>query len=101
MDRPGDIRRRGPAPTEPRVPSLSQQKTFIVENTGILNHETKIAILSIVMMEIGPAVVMETGGAKDVDINLDSVASINEEVINHIYNIVCARREALSHPAGM
>lgn len=78
--------------------SISQQKAFIIENAGILNRETKIAILSIVMMEIGPSVIMETGGAKEVDINLDDVNIINSEVITHIYNIVLTRRESLSQP---
>ena len=84
----------------PRAPSIGQQKTFIVENAGILNRETKLAILSIVMMEIGPSVVMETGGTKEVDIDLDAVTEANEEVLHHIYNIVQMRREALSQPAG-
>ena len=80
-----------------RAPSTGQQKTFIVENAVILNRETKLAILAIVMMEIGPAAIMETGGTKEVDVDLDAV---NEEVIAHIYNIVLTRREALSQPAG-
>ena len=89
-----------PSGGAPRAPSISQQKTFIVENANILNRETKLAIISIVMMEIGPSVIMETGGAKEVDINLDTVAEANEEVLYHIYNIVLTRREALSQPAG-
>jgi hypothetical protein len=93
---------RGPQPAgePPRAPSISQQKMFIIDNAGILNHETKIAILSIVMMEIGPGVIMETGGSKEVDIDLDAVMAVNEEVVRHIYNIVLTRREALSQPAG-
>ena len=51
--------------------SIGQQKSFIIENATILNKETKIAILSIVMMEIGPSVIMEAGGSKEVDIDLD------------------------------
>ncbi len=35
------------------MPSLAQQKRFIVDNVAVLNKETKAAILSIVMMEIG------------------------------------------------
>jgi hypothetical protein len=89
-----------PGENASRVPSIGQQKTFIVENAGILNRETKLAIIAIVMMEIGPSVVMETGGIKEVDINLDAVAEANEEVLYHIYNIVQTRREALSQPAG-
>lgn len=87
------------APVEQR-PSIGQQKAFIIENVSILNRETKLAILSIVMMEIGPSVVMEAGGTKEVDIDLDAVALTNEEVLAHIYNIVQTRRVALSRPAG-
>lgn len=86
-------------PAPPRIPSTGQQKTFIIENADILNRETKLAILSITMMEIGASVLMETGGAKEVDIDLDAVAMANEDVLRHIYNIVATRREALSRPA--
>jgi hypothetical protein len=84
----------------PRAPSVSLQKSFIVENASILNRETKLAILSIVMMEIGSSVVMETGGSKEVDVDLDAVSKTNPEVLAHIYNIVVTRREALSQPVG-
>lgn len=80
--------------------SIGQQKAYIIENAAILNRETKIAILSIVMMEIGLGVVMEAGGSREVDIDLDAVATTNEEVLAHIYNIVHTRRSALSRPAG-
>lgn len=81
--------------------STSQQKSFIIENVSILNREMKLAVLSIVMMEIGPRVIMDTGSLKEVNIDLDAITSSNEEVIAHIYNIVLARREALSQPAGV
>ena len=83
----------------PQQPSIGRQKSFIIENAGILNRETKLAILSIVMMEIGPTVLMETGGTREVDIDLDAVVAANEEVIGHIYNIVRARLETLNQPA--
>ena len=86
------------ASTEPA--SIGQQKSYIIENATILNRETKLAILSIVMMEIGPTVIMEAGGSREVDIDLDAVAESNEEVLAHIYNIVQTRRAALSRPAG-
>jgi hypothetical protein len=41
------------APGASTMPSVSRQKTFIIENAGILGRETKIAILTFVMMEIG------------------------------------------------
>lgn len=82
------------------VPSISQQKTFIIENANILNRETQRTILSIVLMEIGASVIMEVGSAKEIDIDLDAVVQKNEEVLLHIYNIVLTRRIALSHPVG-
>jgi hypothetical protein len=87
-------------PSGAAAPSIGQQKTFIIENAGILNRETKLAILAIVMMEIGPGVIMETGGTREIDVDLDAVTLANEEVIAHIYNIVLTRREALNQPAG-
>ena len=91
-----------------QLPSLAQQKRFIVDNVAVLNKETKIAILSIVMMEIGPAagpegeptkLVVYESGSREVDIDLDAVGELNQEVLAHIYNIVHARREVLSQPA--
>lgn len=90
------------------LPSFSQQKSFIIDNVAVLNKETKVAILSIVMMEIGAVSTSEAGdahpvvfesGPRDLDIDLDTVGSVNPEVIAHIYNIVYARRKALSQPA--
>lgn len=92
---------RAPKPPRKReTVSIGQQKSFIIENAAILNRETKLAILSIVMMEIGPSVIMEAGSSRDVDIDLDAVANTNEEVLAHIFNIVQTRRGALSRPAG-
>lgn len=82
------------------VPSISRQKTFIVENTSILNRETKVSILSLVMMEVGSAVVMESNSKNEVNINLDALASLNEDVLTHIYNIMRARLEVLNQPAA-
>lgn len=81
------------------VPSISRQKTFIVENTPILNRETKVSILSLVMMEVGPSVVMESS-KDEVNINLDVLATLNEDVLTHIYNIMRARLEVLNQPAA-
>jgi hypothetical protein len=80
------------------MPSLGRQKSFITENAAILNRETKLAILSIVMMEIGPSVAMEPTGVKEVDINLDAVAEADEDVLGHIFNIVRSRLESLNQP---
>ena len=95
------MREPNTADAAPRAPSINQQKSFIIENSNILSREIKLTILALVTMEIeAEGVVRETGGAKEVDIDLDAVEAANPEVITHIYNIVLSRREALSHPAG-
>lgn len=119
-----------PAPTAAKktLPSVGRQKSFIMEHAAVLNRETKLAILAIVMMEIVKAdpdqspgaadpapgetptidaeqarlrktVVTETGPAREIDLNLDSIAALNEDVLGHIYNIVSSRLELLSQPA--
>lgn len=85
---------------QPALPSISKQKSFIIENAGILNRETKLAILRIVMQEIGDDAVMENSGSKEVDINLDACATSNEDVVHHIYNMVKARLDTLNQPVG-
>ncbi|GFR88932.1 hypothetical protein ElyMa_002530000 [Elysia marginata] len=93
-------------------PSVSRQKTYVVENGGILDHDTKKAVLRIVMMEVGTEVTSsEPGGKKtsrpvvlenqttgEVSIHLDNID--NPDVINHIYNIVNTRRASLDEPAN-
>jgi hypothetical protein len=79
--------------------SVTRKKKFIVENSNILNRDIKITILSLVMMEVGPSVIMETNTKKEVDINLDILESKNVEVLNHIYNIVKKRLDILNQPA--
>ena len=99
---PAPVPALAPAPA-PRPPSLGQRKAYIVENAGILNRETKMAILSVVMLEVGPGVVREVGGpasGREVNIDLDAIPPESEDVITHIYNIVATRREALSQPVG-
>lgn len=91
------------------LPSIQRQKTFIVEHSSMLNKETKIAILSIVMMEVGEAAVMQKQRAKgveadEIDIDLDICSDAEHgkgaDVIAQIYNIVRARIESLNKPAG-
>jgi hypothetical protein len=81
------------------LPSVAQQKSFIVTNASILNLETRSSILKIVMQEIGESVILKTAGRAEVNVNLDAVAEKNEEVLGHIYNIVRARLDVLSQPA--
>ena len=85
------------------IRNLNKQKIFIIENSNILNKEIKIAILSIIMMEIGPSVIMENTKSsettKGININLDSIGDINPEILNHIYNIVKTRIDTLNQPA--
>ncbi len=100
------------------LPSLSRQKTYIVENADILDMDTKKAILCTVMMEVGKErairdnvnkegtapsggetvpIVSENLTARELSINLDNIESA--EVILHIYNSVYNRRAALDEPA--
>jgi hypothetical protein len=90
-------------PRDNNVPSLSRQKSFIIENTEILDRDTKLTILRLIMLEIGPsalgsarAVILEHGATREISINLDNVD--NEEVILQIYNIVSIRRASLNEP---
>jgi hypothetical protein len=85
------------------LPSVGRQKAFIVENAGVLDRKTKLEILAIVMMEVGPTAVTETGGAdrEEVNIDLSAVAAANAEVLGHLYNIVQARLRLLSQPARL
>ncbi len=94
MGEPGPPAARGPPPP-------ARQKSFICENAGILDLETKRAILRLVMMEIGAArgprpVVLEQGAAKEVSLDLDNIE--NPEVVLQLYNIVSHRRASLNEP---
>jgi hypothetical protein len=85
-----------------QMPSLQHQKTFIINNSSNLSKDIKMAILSIVMMEVGAHVATDVGvAAKEVNIDLDEVERCNEEVITHIYNIICAHREQLNQPSSV
>ena len=77
-----------------------RQMNYIVENAHILNPETKKSILNLVMMEIGKDVILDSGSAIEVNIDLDKVLKINEEVLTHIYNMVLARRDSLNQPVN-
>ena len=81
------------------APCIAKQKKDIIGSAGILNRETKLAILNLVMMEIGPEAIMNSGGSNSVDINLDTIEILNKDIICHIYNIIKARIAALSVPA--
>jgi hypothetical protein len=96
-----------PTPSPSAAPSLFRQKTFIVENAGILDFEARREILHLVMMEIGRAasapgadapVILENLTTGAVSINLDNIEA--PELVLHIYNIVRNRRAALNEPAG-
>jgi len=82
-----------------QLPSLFKQKNFITENASLLNSESKKAILSIVLLEIGDEVIMKSMNKNNIDINLDLVEDKNKLTITHIYNIVSARIENLKNPA--
>jgi hypothetical protein len=79
-------------------PSLERQKLYAVENSAFLDRTSKLAILSLVLMEIGQdAILLSTN--REVDIDLDLVAHRSAAVVGHIYNIVSARIEVLCRPA--
>lgn len=75
-----------------------QQISFIIKNVDILDYKTKMNILSLVMIDIGPSAVTEIKGTRGTDINLDLILEKNPDIITHIYNIVLARRESLNQP---
>lgn len=89
------------------LPSLEAMKREIVRNADDLGLETKVAIIRLVVMEVGHErdgrTVVAAGGspaAPETNINLDAVAEFEPDVIAQIYSIVCARMAALSRPAG-
>ena len=79
--------------------SNDRKKKFIVEHSNILSKDIKLTILSLIMMEVGNSVIMESNIKKEIDINLDELETKNIEVLNHIYNIVKKRLEVLNQPA--
>jgi hypothetical protein len=98
----------------PPPPPHHRQKTFIVDNAGILDAQTKKTIVQHVAKRLGgkdcvvrasdgtvmrtAPVIFESSGAKGVSINLDNIE--DPAVILHIYNLVYNRRASLSEPAG-
>ncbi len=78
--------------------TTERKKKFIVENSKNLTKDIKITILSLIMMEVGVSVIMETNIKKEIDINLDILEIKNIEVLNHIYNIVKKRLDTLNQP---
>jgi hypothetical protein len=94
------------------IPSISRQKTFIIDNAAVLDVNAQMSILRIVMLEVGKTitvagtdgnaesrpVILESGRGKRPAIHLDNLE--NPEVILHIYNIVNNRRDALNVPAN-
>lgn len=81
--------------------SINKKKKFIKENATILTRDIKVTILSLIMMDVGKSVIMETSSKKEVDINLDLLETKNIEVLNHIYNIVKKRFDILNQPAKL
>lgn len=82
------------------TPSLQRQKTFIIENSGNLSREIKMAILNIIMIEVGTDVAKDATSTKAIIIDLDAVGAANEEVITNIYNLVRGHRERLNQPSN-
>ena len=82
------------------LPSLAQQKTYIIEQCRLLDRGAKLAILSLVMTEIAdsesPSSSTATEGRDGVYINLDSIS--NTDLVANIYNIVHAHHMSLNSP---
>lgn len=107
-----DSRAHSGDPGDPaRTPGAPAQIAFIVDNTrgatDVLDHSSRVAILTCVMLEMGDAcpgavVDIPAQGAQppEVDIDLDLVARENPGVLCHIYNIVAARRALMDTPAS-
>lgn len=84
----------------------------MVENGGILDRDTKKAILRLVLMEVGSTatgfdtagkvevrpVILENRTSGEVSVHMDNID--NPDVVLHIYNIVSNRRAALNEPAN-
>lgn len=86
--------------SDKKDPTTAQQIAYIMENHQILDHQTKTQILNIVWLEAeNPADVFGADDTTGVDIDLDACAEKYLDVIRPIYNLVRARRLALSQPA--
>lgn len=79
----------------PVIPSVSRQKTFIIDNSHILNKKSKLDILRIAILD-NPESILEKSGSKEVSINLDTCT---KDTILHMYNIVKKRLDILNEPA--
>lgn len=85
------------------VPSIQQQKAFILANSQYLDIATSKSILNVAMLEVGLDVFV--GGRApppppgqrrpDASIELDRLPP---DVLLHIYNMVYARRTELDRP---
>ncbi len=78
---------------------LATQKRFICNNSSLLDHEAKLAILALVELsheeggaELQGVLVDAAAGAS---VNLDRLGESRPDIVRHIYHIVAARRAAL------
>jgi len=82
---------------EIKIPSINRQKTFIVDNAGILDYENKRTIIMLVMMhESSQNAIFENRTAKNISIDLDQID--NPDLILQLYNIVNNKRNVLNQP---
>lgn len=81
------------------LPSMSQQKAFIIDSIAMFSRELKVAIMSLVRMEVGDAPLTDSTSEHAVYVNLDLVEASNPDIVTQIYNMVKARVNALSMPA--
>ena len=84
--------------TEP-LPSLAQQKTYIIENSRLLERGIKINILSLVQTwvydEDSPPQTTIVNCRDGVNINLDKIP---QDLVTNIFNIVKSQVASLNVP---
>lgn len=70
------------------------QKRFIAKHHDILSRRIKIEIVQLVQDECGPGPIIRSGVDTNIDLDALPVA-----LVQRIYDIVTARREALCRPS--
>jgi len=78
------------------LPSISRQKLFIIENSGILTKDKCKYILDIIISNDESESIIETNISKELSINLDKIKS--PIIINQIYEYINSQRHILSQP---
>lgn len=91
-----------------RTSNPDQQRTFIMENEGILNKTTMLSIIHLVLMAVTSrekedmkkykdSIITEPR-ANEVVIDLQNLYELLPDTLQVIYNMVYSRRDALNKP---